>query len=182
MNGIVTGISAWAVPTLFAVVGVLMLFPGKNYFSVFTEGAKSGARSALGLFPTLLLLLAGVSLFRASGLADAMAGVLAPYSERIGLPSTLLPLLITRPVSGGAANATFSELLHAVSPDSFDGFCASVIMGAGDTLVYVVSVYSAAAGVKKQGKTLLYAFLVMLFGVFFSAYISRLWFNMGELR
>ena len=77
----------------------------------------------------------------------------------------------------GASNAAFRDLLHAVGADSLTGFLASVIMGAGDTVVYVVTVYYASIGVKKQGKTFFYAFLVMLFGIFFSVLIARLWFN-----
>ena len=177
MRALVSALSSLAVPILFALVGGIMLLGRRDYFSAFTEGAKSGARAALGLFPTLVGLLAAVTLFRASGLADVIAGLLSPYSERIGIPSELLTLLIARPISGGASNAAFRDLLHAVGADSLTGFLASVIMGAGDTVVYVVTVYYASIGVKKQGKTFFYAFLVMLFGIFFSVLIARLWFN-----
>lgn len=182
MRELVSTLSSLAVPLLFCLVGGIMMLGRKDYFSAFTEGARSGARAALGLFPTLVGLLAAVSLFRASGLADAIAELLSPYSEKIGIPSELLTLLIARPISGGASNAAFSELLHTVGADSLTGFLASVIMGAGDTVVYVVTVYYASIGVKKQGKTFLYAFLVMLFGIFFSSFIARLWFNAGFLR
>lgn len=177
MSTFFSAVSSYAVPVLFCILGAFMLFGRRNYFASFTEGAKAGARSAIGLFPTLLALLVAVTLFRASGLAAALATFLSPYCARIGLPSELLVLLITRPISGGAANAAFSELLHSAGPDGFVGFCASVVMGAGDTVVYVVTVYFASVGVKKQGKTLLYSFLVMLFGIFFSCFIARIWFN-----
>ena len=38
----------------------------------------------------------------------------------------------------------YSALLDKFGADSFESFAASVIMGSGDTLVYVISVYYSA--------------------------------------
>ena len=97
-------------------------------------------------------------------------------SIALGIPSKLFPLIISRPLSGAAANASFASLASDCGANSFEVFAAAVIMGSSDTLVYVLFVYFSQTRVKKT----LYAFpaaaAVAVFSLFVSLFFARLFF------
>ncbi len=136
-----------------------------------------GARITLKLLPTLVALLAAMEMLKASGAFDVISRMLSPAADAVGVPAKILPLLITRPFSGGASSAIFSSLLTTVDPNGFEALCAAVIMGSSDTAVYVISVYFSSVGVKKTAYALPTALIVMLFCIFFSCFICRICFN-----
>ena len=169
-------LSSLALPTLLASIGACMLFGKRNYFEAFTRGATEGLKSAARLFPTLCALLTAVALLNASGAVTLLAEALSPLAERLGVPAELLPLLCTRPFSGSASTAAFSRLLEEVGADSLAGLCASVIFGSSDTLVYVITVYLSSVGIRKTRWAFPCALAVMLFCVFLSCFLCRVWF------
>ncbi len=169
-------LSALAMPATVAFAGCLMLFGKRDYFQAFLEGAKEGLGTTVRLLPTLIALLVAISMLNASGLVDCLSSMLAPIANAIGIPSELLPLLLTRPFSGSASAAAYSTLLAQEGADSFSGLCASVIYGSSDTVVYVISVYTSSVGIKKTRYAFPCAFAVMLFCVFFSCFLCRLCF------
>lgn len=152
-----------------------MLFSKKSYFDDFTEGAREGITSAIKLLPTLIALVVAIKMLRASGATEVLAGALSPLFSKIGVPSELLPLLITRPFSGSAANASFYSLIEEYGADSFVGFCASVIMGSSDTAVYIIALYFSSVGIKKSRHAFAAAFMVMMFCIFFACFLCRLY-------
>lgn len=170
-------LSSLLLPLTVAGAGALMLWDRtgkKGYFSAFLEGAREGLHNAIGLIPTLVALIVAVKMLSASGFTDLLSSLLAPAANAIGLPSELLPLLLTRPFSGSASLAAFSELLGEVGADSFPGLCASVIMGSSDTFLYIITVYFSHAGVRRSRYAIPAAVAVMLFSVFFSCFLCRL--------
>ena len=169
-------ISSLAMPCVMLLTGLIMLFGKQNYFQAFTEGAMDGLRTAIGLLPTLVGLTVAISMLNASGAVDTVCRLLSPMTDRIGLPTELLPLLLTRPFSGSASTAAYGELLGRVGADSLAGLCASVIFGSSDTIVYVISVYFSSIGVRRTRWAFPCAFAVMLFCIFFSCFLCRLWF------
>jgi spore maturation protein B len=156
-------LSSLAIPLILAFAGCLMLFGKTPYFDSFTEGAKDGLKSAVSLLPTLVALMAGVGMLRASGFTEVLSSAIAPLTVKVGIPSELLPLLLVRPFSGSASTAAFSALLEEYGADSFVSLCASVIMGSSDTMVYVISVYFSSVGIKKSRYTIPSAIIVMIF-------------------
>lgn len=170
-------LSSLAIPLILAFAGCLMLFGKTPYFDSFTEGARDGLKSAVSLLPTLVALMAGVGMLRASGFTEILSSAIAPLTDKVGIPSGLLPLLLVRPFSGSASTATFSALLDEYGADSFVALCASVIMGSSDTLVYVISVYFSSVGIKKSRYAIPCAVIVMMFCVVFSCIVCRLWFK-----
>ncbi len=162
-----------AIPLLLLLVGGL-LFATPNGFDSFKRGAENGLRTAVGLLPTLLLLLVGVNMLKASGAVELLGGLISPLTERLGLPSELLPLVLTRSFSGSASTAAYSSLLTELGADSFPALCASVIMGCSDTVVYIVSVYFSSLSLKRSGYAYPISIAVMLFGIFFSCFLCRL--------
>ncbi len=169
-------ISALAMPLVAVLVGLIMMIGKKDYFAAFTRGAMEGLKTAVRLLPTLCALLTAISLLNASGAVEMIAGWLAPAAGAIGVPQELLPLLLTRPFSGSASTAAFTDLLSHVGPDSFAGLCASVIFGSSDTVVYVITVYCSSVGIRRTRWAFPCAFAVMLFCIFFSCFLCRIWF------
>ena len=173
----IESVSALAVPAVIGAVGALMLFGKRNYFDSFLAGARRGLDTAVRLLPTLVALLVAIRMLNASGAVDLLCSLLAPPLDRIGVPAELLPLLLTRPFSGSAATAAYSDLLARLGADSFPALCASVIMGSSDTVVYIIGVYLSYANAKNSRYAYPVAFAVMLFCVFLSCLVCRLWFK-----
>ncbi len=165
-----------AVPLVFCLASLLILSSRGTRFEAFLSGAKEGIKNGIALLPIFLALLCAIGMFRASGLADFLCEKLAPLCQKIGLPEELLPLLLLRPLSGGASNALAQDLFIHYGADSFVGRCASVILGSSDTVFYIIAVYFAAAGVKKGRHAVLASLLTMLFCTFFSCFLVRLLF------
>ncbi|MBQ9783972.1 MAG: spore maturation protein [Clostridia bacterium] len=169
-------LSALAMPLTVAAVGAILLFGKSTFFEAFVRGAREGLHTAVGLLPTLAALTVAVSMLNASGLISLLSRWLTPAANAIGLPADLLPLLLTRPFSGAASTAAYTDLLARVGADSFAGLCASVIYATSDTVVYVIAVYFSAVRVRSARSALPIAFSVMLFCIFFSCFLCRVWF------
>lgn len=168
--------SSLAIPSVIVLICVMIMTSKRPYFDEFLEGAKDGLKTSVGLLPTLVALMVAVSMLSASGAVDYIANLLSPVGDAIGVPMELLPLIITRPVSGSGSTAILADLFDKYGPDSFVGLCASVIMGSSETLIYVVAVYYSSVGVKKTRHTMPAAFITMIFCIFFSCFICRLFF------
>jgi spore maturation protein B len=115
-------------------------------------------------------------MLNASGAVELLSKLLSPIVNAIGIPTEILPLLLTRPFSGSASTASFVELLERVGADSFPGLCASVIFATSDTMVYIISVYFSSVGIKKSRAAFPIAAAVMVFCIFFSCFLCRVWF------
>lgn len=169
-------ISALPMPLILGLVGIILLFAKQDRFESFLQGAKQGLQTAINLLPTLCALIVGVSMLNASGAIELLSSLLSPLFGAIGIPAELLPLLLTRPFSGSASTASFVELLERVGADSFVGLCASVIFATSDTMVYIISVYFSSVGIKRSRAAFPVATAVMLFCIFFSCFLCRMWF------
>ena len=163
-------------PLVVTGVGAILLWGRKDLFEVFVRGAMQGLRTAVGLLPTLAALMVAIAMLNASGLIALLGELLAPLAECLGVPAELLPLLLTRPFSGSASTAAYTALLERVGADSFPALCASVIYASSDTVVYVLAVYFSSIGIRHSRHAFPCAFAVMLFCVFFSCFLCRVWF------
>lgn len=168
-------ISSLVIPLILLAVAFFLAKGGKSdYLGAFCKGAADGLRTTVGLVPTMVLLMTALSMLTASGALEMISGALSPIGEKIGVPAEIIPLIITRPISGSAANASFAALLDTAGADSLAAFAASVIMGSSDTVIYIISVYfSGASHVKKTRHAVPVAVIVMLFCIFFSCFIAR---------
>ena len=171
-------ISHFIIPLILLIPSFLFFSPRKDYLGAFFGGAKAGLETAVSLIPSLTLIMCAVSMFSSSGAADALASLAAPLCKAVGIPSDVLPLLITRPFSGSAASAAYADLMSRSGADGYSSFLSSVIMGSSDTIFYIVSVYfSVCPAVKHTRYTYPVAIASSLFCVFFSGFICRLFYN-----
>ena len=138
------------VPALLLGVSVLALGRGVDVYGALLEGGRQGLELVKTILPALVLLLTAVELLRVSGAMEALTRLLAPAAQLAGIPPELLPLALIRPLSGSAALAVGADLMAAHGPDSVVGRTAAVMLGSTETTFYTISVYFAAAGVKRS--------------------------------
>ena len=70
-----------------------------------------------------------------------------------------------------------ADIFSREGADSMAGIAASVMMATSDTMIYVISVYHSASGIKKSRFTLLAAAVSMLVTTIAAIAISRIMFN-----
>jgi spore maturation protein B len=173
---IIKTISSYIIPIILVFASLIILFSKKDYFSSFLDGALNGAKSAVSLLPTMCALIVGVSMLSASGITDYLASLLKPVFSFIGIPTEIITLILTRPISGSASLATFTEIIKTYGADSIAGLCASVIMASSDTVIYVISVYFSSSKIRKTRHALPIALFVSVFCVFLSCIVCNLLF------
>ena len=144
-------VASYGIPLVLVFAALLLFCDRRPLIEGFFEGAGRGISTALSLLPTLVLLLCGISMLRASGFLEFLALVLKKPLSWLGVPAEILPLVFIRPLSGSASTALASELFSSVSPDSRTGLIASLLLGSSDTVLYTLSVYFGGAGIRKTG-------------------------------
>ena len=106
-----------------------------------------------------------VGILRASGLLDALAGVLGNCVVRIGFPSQLVPLAVVRMFSSSAATGLLLDVYEQFGTDSRLGRIASVMMSSSETIFYTMSIYFMTVKVKKTRWTLAGALVATVAGI-----------------
>ena len=142
-------ISSVVLPVLILGVFLYGLIKKVNILEAFTDGASEGLKTAVSILPTLIFLMLGVNMLRASGALGALTDICSGIMNKLGFPAECLPLALLRPVSGSGALAILEDILNKCGPDSFSGRVASVLMGSTETTFYTVAVYFGATKIKK---------------------------------
>ena len=150
-----------------------------DVFSALTQGAGEGLSVVIRILPALAALLTAVYMLRASGAMDALAAVLSPALDALGIPPETAALLLVRPVSGSGALAVGSQLMEQYGPDSAVGRTAAVMLGCSETTFYTVAVYFGAAGIRRTRYTIPAALMADLAAFIAAAWAVRLCFG-GE--
>ena len=146
--------SDYVIPFLIALIMIIGLVKKVDVFGEFTEGAKENLKTAVSVLPALVALMTAIGMFKASGALDFISAAISPLTSFLGFPNECIPLAIIRPVSGSGALAVFENILADVSPDSFAGRVASVIIGSTETTFYTIAVYYGVTKVKKTRQAL----------------------------
>jgi spore maturation protein B len=149
LRAAVDAVSAWAIPVLLAGIPLLALSRRVKVYPAFVEGAKEGFETAVRIIPPLVAIFVALAMLRASGAMDAVARALAPVTEAVGIPASVFPMLVVRPLSGGGALGVVGDVLRSDGPDSYAGRLVSVMAGSTETTFYVLAVYMGAAGVTR---------------------------------
>lgn len=144
-------ITPWIIPTLVVAILSFGLYKKIDIYMSFTEGAKAGFEIAIKIIPYLVAILVAITMFRASGLLDAFAKTIGPYTSAWGLPPEALPMMLMRPLSGSGSLGVLSDILNnpAIGPDSYTGYLVSTMMGSTETTFYVIAVYFGAIQIKR---------------------------------
>jgi spore maturation protein B len=156
---VLEGVSQWAIP---ALVMLVILTAAKKHvllYDSFVTGAKEGFNVAVMIIPYLVAILFAIKIFVASGIFDDITYGLAALMNYIGLGAYteslhLLPLALTKPLTGGGSRGVMLEIFDLYGTDSFLGKTASIMQGSSETTFYIIAVYFGAVGVKRVRHTL----------------------------
>lgn len=165
-------LSDFIVPILvFYIVGFGLLMK-RNIYEDFVKGAADGFKTVIQIMPTLIGLMIGVGVLRASGFLDMVGELLGNAASAMHFPGQLVPLVIVRMFSSSAATGLALDIFKEYGPDSVIGRIASVIMSCTETIFYTMSVYFMTAKVKKTRWTLAGALVSTFAGIIASVILG----------
>ena len=165
------------VPAILALVGIYALVKKCDVWNALLDGATDGAKLLLRILPSLIALLTGVYMLRASGAMDIITNMLSPFTKLLGIPAECAPMGILRPFSGSAALAAGSEIIKSCGADSYVGRIAAVMLGSAETTFYTIAVYFGAIGVNKTRYAIPAALIADIAGYAASTLAVRLFFG-----
>lgn len=168
---------SWVVPCILLVVSVWGVSRGVDVWSAMVEGGGQGLQTAVRMVPSLVGLLCGVYMLRASGALELLEGAVAPMLTRLGIPPETVGLLVVRPISGSAALGLGAELIETYGPDSLVGRTAAVMLGSTETTFYTVAVYFAAAKITRTRYAIPAALCADMAGFLAASWAVRWWFG-----
>lgn len=146
---------------------------GRPVYEDFVRGAKDGMKTVWGIMPTLIGLMMAVGVLRWSGFLDALGNVLAVFTEKVGLPAPLVPVVLIKLFSSSAATGLVLDIFKEFGTDSLTGRMVSIMMSCTETCFYTMSIYFIAANVKKTRYTLAGALLTTFVGVVASVLLAN---------
>ncbi len=152
-------LSQWAVPLMIVTIICWAAYKKVPMYESFVTGAKEGFSVAIMIIPYLVAILFAIKIFVASGAFEDLKLALGWCMQQMGLGEyaeslELLPLALTKPLTGSGARGVMIEIFDTHGPDSFLGKTASIMMGSTETTFYVLTVYYGSVQVKKLRHTL----------------------------
>jgi spore maturation protein B len=146
---------------------------GLNVYETFLEGATSSFSMITTLFPTFLAMMLGVNLLIDSGFLTFLLSLFKPLFMLLNIPTDILPLGAIRPISGTATLALLNNIYTKYGTDSTTGLLASVMQGATDTTLYVITLYFGSVGIRKIRYSLFAGLCADLIGIIASIIVVK---------
>ena len=165
------------VPLLMGAVAVYSLSRGVDVYDALIKGAQEGLSVVIKILPSLIALLCGVYMLRASGALDLLSSLLSPLLLWLGIPPETVALLVVRPISGSAALGVGAELIETYGADSTIGRTVAVMLGSTETTFYTIAVYFGGAGIIKSRYAIPAALIADLTGFIAAAWAVRIVFS-----
>lgn len=143
------------VPLAILSILVIGIKEKKDIFSLFINGALDGLKTVYNIFPYILAITIAINLLKDTGAMQILLKPLSPILIKLGIPDSIIPLCIMRPLSGGASMSIVMDVFNTYGPDSTAGKIASILMGATETTLYSITILFGAVGIKKLRGTLI---------------------------
>jgi spore maturation protein B len=115
-------------------------------------------------------------MFKASGAVEILSGIFGSLLAKLGVPVDILPIMITRSLSGSATLGMFSDIATNLGPDSFVTKMAAIMVGSSETTFYVLSVYFGSVGIKKFRYAILTGIIADITGIVLAIWVAHLFF------
>lgn len=161
------------IPILIFVILCHGLLQKENVYQDFLEGAKDGFHTVISILPTLVGLLCGVGVLRASGFLTDLGTILGKILPEEIFPSALLPVAIVKMFSSSAATGLVLDIFKEYGPDSLYGKTVSLMGSCTETIFYTMSLYYMSVKVNKTRWTLPGALVATLSGIAVSVVLAR---------
>lgn len=167
-------ISTAILPLMILIILIAGMLKKVPVYEEFVEGAKDGFKVSVSIIPYLVALIVAISMFRASGALGWLAGLLPVEPD-------LVPIMITRSLSGSAVLGLFAELASKHGADDFLTKLAAIMVGSSETTFYVLTVYFGSVGIKKFRYALLTGIIADVTGILLSIWAAHFFFlpNIG---
>lgn len=172
MANVLANFSNIIIPVLIFYIVAYGLINKVKVYEEFIGGAKDGLKTVVGILPTLVGLMVGVGVLRASGFMEFFGGMLGKLTEKIGIPADIVPLALVKMFSSSAATGLVLDIFKTHGTDSYIGMLTSILMSCTETIFYTMSVYFLAAKVTKTRYTLAGALISMAAGLFASVILA----------
>lgn len=162
------------IPALIFYCIAMGLSQKKDIYQSFTNGAKDGLKTVIGIVPTLIGLMISVGVLRASGFLDFICGGMGIVLNRIieDFPNELISLFIVKLFSSSAATGLALDIFKEYGTDSFAGLVTSIALASTETVFYTMSVYFMTIKVANTKWTLSGALVSTFTGIFASIIIA----------
>ena len=174
---IINYISIIAMPVVILIIVFNALKEKVSVFDVFLKGATEGVEITFKIFPTLVGLFVAIGMLRSSGILDFITKLISPILAYIRFPGEIVPLALLRPISGGASMTVATDIIKQNGVDSFIGILASVIIGATETTLYTIAVYTSSVKIKNTRGVLFPALVADITGIIVSLLVCRMIFT-----
>lgn len=170
---IINYISIIAMPLVILIIIFKGIKEKVSVFDIFLKGATEGGEITFKIFPTLIGLFVAIGMLRSSGILDFITKLISPVLTFMRFPSEIVPLALLRPISGSASMAVATDIIKQNGVDSFIGILASVIMGATETTLYTIAVYTSSVRIKNTRGVVFAALAADVTGIIVSLLVCR---------
>lgn len=171
---IINYISIIAMPLVILMIVFKALREKVQVFDTFLKGATEGVEITFKIFPTLVGLFVAIGMLRSSGVIDFITKLISPVLDYLKFPGEIIPLALLRPISGSASMAVATDIIKQNGVDSFVGIVASVIMGATETTLYTIAVYTSSVKIKNTRGVLIASLAADVTGIIVSLIVCRI--------
>jgi spore maturation protein B len=142
-------LAIFVVPVIIIGFPLYGLFKRVPVYEEFVTGAREGFQVAVNIIPYLVAILFAVAMFRASGAMDFLVEGLRPVLGPLGWPPEVLPMVITRPLTGSGSAGIVLDLIGKYGEDSLIVRIAATMFGSTETTFYVIAVYFGAVNIRR---------------------------------
>ncbi|MBQ8379838.1 MAG: hypothetical protein IJX34_03385 [Clostridia bacterium] len=132
--------SNFIVPIFILLIILVGIIEKKNVYSLFIEGVKEGIKVVFNIFPYIFAITIISGLLKDTKILENV--------KLFGLDANILPLVIMKPLSGGASTSMVVDIFKNIGPDSFTGLVASILMASTETTLYVISILGSKIKIK----------------------------------
>ena len=174
MANVLSNISNIIIPLVIFYIVAYGVAAKTEVYDDFVKGAKDGFMTVFQIMPTLVGLMVGVGVLRASGFLDFLGNLLSGITKQIGLCPDLVPVIIIKMFSSSAATGLVLDIFKTYGTDSVTGMITSIMMSCTETVFYTMSVYYMAAKVTKTRWTLGGALVSTFTGVVASIILGKM--------
>jgi spore maturation protein B len=168
-------ISLLIIPLFILFTVLYGTFKKVRVYDSFVAGAKEGPAIVLNIFPYLLTIFVAIKGFQASGAFDYVSNLFYSAFAFLDLPIEAVSMAITKPLSGSASTALFTDIVKTTGPDSIATQMSAVIMGSAETTFYVLAVYLGAVSIKKTRYLVPVCLVADFIGIVVAVFVAR-WF------
>lgn len=166
-------LSVFIIPLIIIGFPLYGLFKRVPVYEEFVVGAKEGFQVAVNIIPYLVAILFAVAMFRASGAMDFFVEGLRPLLTPLGWPPEVLPMVITRPLTGSGSAGIMLDLIGRYGEDSIIVKTAATMFGSTETTFYVIAVYFGAVNIRKTRHAIPAGLIADISAMIFAVYVVR---------